>query len=155
LVWLVRRSARRELKHAGDLGKIQAMFRLLRDRGGGSPQGCGVIRSGGKEYHVKAVEFMATHLHEEITLGQLARRSGCSRSGFAALFRAQTGQPPMKYLESLRLAQARQVLEYTSQTLARIATMSALGEGRGLIRGCLRSECRLAMWSTGRGIFHR
>jgi AraC family transcriptional regulator, arabinose operon regulatory protein len=69
----------------------------------------------------KAVEFMATHLHEEITLGQLARRSGCSRSGFAALFREQTGQPPMRYLESLRLAQARQMLEYTSQTLAQIA----------------------------------
>jgi AraC family transcriptional regulator, arabinose operon regulatory protein len=69
----------------------------------------------------KAVDHMASHLRAETTVGEMARRCGYSRSRFAALFREQTGQPPMRYLESLRLAQARQLLEYTNQTLGQIA----------------------------------
>jgi len=64
---------------------------------------------------------MATQLRGTGTVEEMARRSGYSRSRFAALFRAQTSQPPNRYLESLRLAQARQFLEYTEQTLAQIA----------------------------------
>lgn len=69
----------------------------------------------------QAVEYMATHLRGANTVEETARRFGYSRSRFAALFRLQTGQPPKQYLESLRLAQARQLLEYTNQTLAAIA----------------------------------
>jgi len=64
---------------------------------------------------------MATHLRLAKTVGELARRFGFSRSRFAALFRRQTGHPPSQYLESLRLAQARQLMDYTNQTLAQIA----------------------------------
>jgi len=69
----------------------------------------------------QAVEYMATHLRGANTVEEMARRFGYSRSRFAVLFRGQTGQPPNRYLESLRLAQARQLLEYTDQTLAQIA----------------------------------
>ena len=72
----------------------------------------------------RAVEFMATHLRNAGTVEEMARRFGYSRSRFSALFRNQTGQPPNRYLESLRLAQARQFLEYTDQTLAQIADHS-------------------------------
>ena len=69
----------------------------------------------------QAVEYMATHLRGAHTIEEMARRFGYSRSRFAALFRGQTSQPPNRYLESLRLAQVRQLLEYTDQTLAQIA----------------------------------
>lgn len=69
----------------------------------------------------QAVDYMATHLRGTGSMAELARRFGYSRSRFATLFHGQTGQPPNRYLESLRLAQARQFLEYTDQTLAQIA----------------------------------
>lgn len=75
-------------------------------------------------WHVRiqqALDYMAAHLRDPHSLDELARRFGFSRSRFATLFRLQTGRPPKQYLESLRLAQARQLLEYTTLTLAQIA----------------------------------
>ena len=69
----------------------------------------------------QAVEHLARNLGERQLLESIARRFGFSRSRFAALFRAQIGQPPGQYLEAQRLAQARQLLAYTNQTLAQIA----------------------------------
>jgi AraC family transcriptional regulator of arabinose operon len=69
----------------------------------------------------QAVDYLARNLREHHVLESVARRFGFSRSRFAALFRRQVGQPPLQYLESQRLAQARQLLAYTNQTLSQIA----------------------------------
>jgi AraC family transcriptional regulator of arabinose operon len=69
----------------------------------------------------QAVDYLARNLHERHLLDATARRFGFSRSRFAALFRRQVGQPPGRYLEAQRLAQTRQLLAYTNQTLAQIA----------------------------------
>jgi len=69
----------------------------------------------------QAVDHLARNLCERQLLENIARRFGFSRSRFAALFRRQVGRSPCQYLESQRLAQARQLLAYTNQTLAQIA----------------------------------
>ena len=69
----------------------------------------------------QALDYMAAHLRNSHGLDEMARRFGFSRSRFAALFLHHTGQPPKRYLESLRLAHARQLVEYSNQTLAQIA----------------------------------
>jgi AraC family transcriptional regulator of arabinose operon len=69
----------------------------------------------------QAVDHLARNLSQRQQLEETARRFGFSRSRFAALFRHQVGQPFRSYLETQRLAQARQLLAYTSQTLAQIA----------------------------------
>lgn len=69
----------------------------------------------------QAVDYLTRNLAERQLLETVARRFGFSRSRFAMLFREQIGQPPGQYLEAQRLAQARLLLSYTNQTLARIA----------------------------------
>lgn len=69
----------------------------------------------------EALDYLNAHLNEPHSLENLARRFGFSRSRFAALFHRQVGQPPRQYLEFRRLAQARELLQYTNQTLAQIA----------------------------------
>jgi AraC family transcriptional regulator of arabinose operon len=81
-------------------------------------------RKGGPGWNPRiqqAVDYLGKNLREPHRLAETARRFGFSRSRFAALFRRQMGQPPRRYLETLRLAQARQLLIYTNQTLAQIA----------------------------------
>jgi AraC family transcriptional regulator of arabinose operon len=81
-------------------------------------------REGDPRWHPRiqqSVNYLSRNLRERQLLGNLAVRFGFSRSRFAALFHRQVGQPPLQYLESQRLAQARQLLVYTNQTLAQIA----------------------------------
>jgi AraC family transcriptional regulator of arabinose operon len=70
----------------------------------------------------QAADYLVRNLHERHSLEQTARRFGFSRSRFAFLFRRQVGQPPGRYLDAQRLAQTRQLLAYTNQTLAQIAS---------------------------------
>ncbi|MFM1850553.1 MAG: hypothetical protein RIS54_237 [Verrucomicrobiota bacterium] len=68
-----------------------------------------------------AVEFLSSHFAEPLTVTQVATRCGLSPSRFAHLFRTQTGQTPQRYLESLRLSRARQLLEFTQEPIRVVA----------------------------------
>jgi AraC family transcriptional regulator of arabinose operon len=81
-------------------------------------------REGDPRWHPRiqqAVDHLAMNLRDKQLLENVAQRFGFSRSRFAALFRAQVGQPPRQYQESQRLAQARHLLAYSNRTLAEIA----------------------------------
>jgi AraC family transcriptional regulator of arabinose operon len=81
-------------------------------------------RGGDPRWHPRiqqAVDHLARNLRERHVLENTARRFGFSRSRFALLFRRQVGLTPGQYLEMQRLSQARHLLAYTDQTLARIA----------------------------------
>jgi len=68
-----------------------------------------------------ALEHIAGHLAEPISLESLAEAAGSSRSRLAALFRDQVGQPPMAYVENQRMMRAMQLLRYTDEPIAAIA----------------------------------
>ncbi len=79
---------------------------------------------GGPRWHARiqqAADYLARNLHEHHLLEDTARRFGFSRARFASLFRRQVGQPPARFVDAQRLAQTRQLLAYTNQTLAQIA----------------------------------
>jgi transcriptional regulator GlxA family with amidase domain len=57
------------------------------------------------------VDFMYRHMSEPLTLAALAERVNLSRSRFTALFVAQTGVAPMRYLQRARLRRARLLVE--------------------------------------------
>ena len=69
----------------------------------------------------KATDWIYRHFAERLTLEELARRCGLSRSRLAELFREQVGAPPLAFLEAQRLRRARELLEHTSLTLTEIA----------------------------------
>ncbi|WP_433359987.1 AraC family transcriptional regulator [Actinoplanes sp. CA-142083] len=55
------------------------------------------------------------------TLRSLAATAGLSRTSFAARFAAAVGEPPMRYLQSLRLHHARRLLRDERLTVAAVA----------------------------------
>jgi len=69
----------------------------------------------------RAIEYMGGHLATTITIEDLCRAAGTSRSQLATLFPAAAGYTPMRYLEKLRLERAMQLLRMTSRTVDSIA----------------------------------
>src|SRR5579872_2986763 len=71
------------------------------------------------------VDFMLRHMSEPLTIATLAERVNLSRSRFTALFVAQTGTAPMRYLQRARLRRARLLVDRTFLTVKEI--MGAVG----------------------------
>lgn len=58
----------------------------------------------------RVIDYMHAHLSEDLTLPQLAEVAGVSRSYFARLFHQTIGVPPARYLMSLRVEKAKDLL---------------------------------------------
>ncbi|CAN5510544.1 helix-turn-helix domain-containing protein [soil metagenome] len=72
-----------------------------------------------------AMDYLVQHLHEKLTLDDVAAHVGLSVSRFAHLFKAETGQTPQQFLEAHRLGRAAQLLLRTTFSVKQIA--SAVG----------------------------
>ncbi len=59
----------------------------------------------------KACEFIRCHLAERICLDQLCRHTGLSKSALLRAFTEAKGVTPYRYVESLRIHKAKQLLE--------------------------------------------
>ncbi|MCQ8240021.1 helix-turn-helix domain-containing protein [Rhizosaccharibacter radicis] len=69
----------------------------------------------------RVIEFMSAHLDRAMTLEELAREAGISVHHFGRRFRESTGLGPAAYLTTLRMAQARLLLETTDLAVAEVA----------------------------------
>jgi len=69
----------------------------------------------------RSIVFISLHLHERITMAQLAARVGLSSSYFWALFKQKTGYAPIDFLIRLRMHQACQLLNSTDKPVNEIA----------------------------------
>lgn len=76
---------------------------------------------GAREPIQQALDHLREHIAEPMTVPELARMAGLSRSHFTTLFREATGHSVVEYLRSLRMARARALLITTSMTIAEIA----------------------------------
>ncbi|WP_306332440.1 GlxA family transcriptional regulator [Streptomyces sp. KL118A] len=72
------------------------------------------------------------HLHDPLTLGELAARASMSVRTFNRRFRQETGLTPMQWLTQRRVDRARELLESTDHTVDRIATEAGFGTGASL-----------------------
>lgn len=76
-----------------------------------------------RDPHVgRALGRMHARLDHDWTLVELAREANMSRSSFAERFTALVGEPPMRYLASWRLQQARAELASTTDSIASISS---------------------------------
>lgn len=74
----------------------------------------------------RAEEFMASNLHAELSLTDIASAAGMSVFHFAKAFKQATGQAPHQYLTALRLLQARAFLHDRSLSVAQVAALVGL-----------------------------
>jgi AraC family transcriptional regulator len=69
----------------------------------------------------RSMEYMQTHLTEDISLAEIAKITKLSQSQFARAFRDSTGLPPYRYILRSRIQRAEQMLSTTSQPISEIA----------------------------------
>ena len=67
-----------------------------------------------------AVEQMSGCLHQSIRIPELARAVNLSPSRFTLLFRAETGVSPARYLQQLRMNEARTLIQSTFLSIKEI-----------------------------------
>lgn len=84
------------------------------------------------------LEWIDEHPEGDLSVPVLAGRAAMSERTFARAFLAQKGMTPARYVELVRLDQARRLLESTSWPLARIASRSGLGSAATLARSFRR-----------------
>jgi AraC-like DNA-binding protein len=68
-----------------------------------------------------AVEFMQSHLDQNLRLEDLARAAGMSVSHFSERFRRQTGQSPMAYFIQMRMRLACRLLDLSGKPVKAVA----------------------------------
>lgn len=61
----------------------------------------------------KVIEVMKENTHRELSPADLAAHAQLSPRRFSSLFRAETGTTPARFLKSLRMQQAKDLLENT------------------------------------------
>lgn len=67
-----------------------------------------------------ALHYMNENIEKQITLQEMADYTGYSPLHFATLFKAKIGTPPLKYLNTLRIQKACDMLDYTDLKLNQI-----------------------------------
>ncbi len=82
--------------------------------------------------------WLAGNLDHAISVEQMAEFSGMSQRNFARVFKSKTGMTPNKYLETLRLDKAREIMISGNEGLDTIARASGFGREERLRRAFLR-----------------
>jgi transcriptional regulator GlxA family with amidase domain len=76
--------------------------------------------------------WMEEHLHEQMTVEDLARRAALSPRHFARRFRAVTGTTPHHWLLRQRVLYAQRLLERTDQSIELVASRCGFGSASNL-----------------------
>ena len=71
-------------------------------------------------YIREAVDFIKEHYQDDITVEDIAKRTGLNRSYFGKVFKAATGKSPQQYLIGYRMAKASELLKLTSLPVAEV-----------------------------------
>lgn len=72
----------------------------------------------------RAMNYLEQNLARKTSLADVAGAAGLSPSRLSHLFREQTGQTPQRYLESVRMRYAAELLQRTGFSIKQIATAS-------------------------------
>ncbi|HET6555690.1 MAG TPA: AraC family transcriptional regulator [Prolixibacteraceae bacterium] len=68
-----------------------------------------------------AIHYMRENMERKVTLPEMAAHTGLSASRFSLLFQQQTGYPPLKYLNQLKIQKACHYLDFTDMKVNQIS----------------------------------
>lgn len=112
------RPAQRGSLYADAIGDVVALH-LLREPRGAEP--VGHSRGGLSHTQVRqTLDLLEDSIERGVSLQELARRSGLSRTYFAEAFQRATGASPHRYLTQRRIARAQTLLRHTALPLSDI-----------------------------------
>jgi AraC-like DNA-binding protein len=86
----------------------------------------------------RAVLFMENNCQRTIRLHQIAASAGVSRSRLSALFLAHLEVSPMRFLKTVRMQQARALLQSSSLNVKEIAARAGFNDISHFIRDFIR-----------------
>ena len=86
-----------------------------------------------------ALTYARHHLKTELSVEQLAYVANLSPRQFSRIFLAQTGKPPAKAVEQLRVEAARLMLENGHRSIDIVATESGFGDPERMRRAFVRA----------------
>ena len=86
-----------------------------------------VAPSAGEGSLAELLEWLPSHLEEDLSIADLATRAGMSLRSFQRRFRNATGSTPAAWLTRQRVEHARRLAETTTLTVEQIATHSGFG----------------------------
>lgn len=75
----------------------------------------------------KTQNWIGDHLNEKLEVNQIADHLNMSTRNFTRVFHRDTGMPPAKFVEKIRIEAARKYLEDSDVSLERIAELCGLG----------------------------
>lgn len=84
-------------------------------------------------------QWIAAHPDEDLSVESLAERVSLSPRHFARAFHAETGTTPGRYVERVRLEQARRLLEDTADAVERISRSCGYGTPEAMRRTFVRA----------------
>lgn len=79
-------------------------------------------------------DWIRQHLESDLGVEALAARVAMSPRNFTRVFTRETGIPPARYVEEMRLAAARQQLEESSRNIEQVAQAAGFGSSLNLRR---------------------
>lgn len=80
----------------------------------------------------RLMDWARSHLHENITLNDLARQSFVSRRTLARRFAAAVGTSPLRWLQGERIRRAQELLESSTLPIELVASASGFGSAANL-----------------------
>jgi AraC-like DNA-binding protein len=86
-----------------------------------APTGSPVAQPAAAEVVANSIAYMQQHLERIVTVPELSQQAGLSASHYSALFRTQTGRPPIVFFNSLKVQRACEQLLYTSLSIKDIS----------------------------------
>jgi ABC-type Fe3+-hydroxamate transport system substrate-binding protein len=69
----------------------------------------------------ETIQYISKHFHESISVDQLARMTNLSRRWYTTLFKEKTGHNPCQYITELRVKRAKELLNYSKDSIREIA----------------------------------
>ncbi|MVU75811.1 helix-turn-helix domain-containing protein [Nocardia sp. ET3-3] len=123
--------------HGPDLAREVARWMVvyLHRPGGQSQFSAPLAANPPKRDSLRALQvWMEENLEADLSLPSLATHVGMSTRHFSRVFAGETGTTPARYVEQVRIAAARRMLETTDHPMDRVAAAVGLGSPETLYR---------------------